>query len=420
MRRSSHGAVLGGGLALALIVGAVVLAKISTSEDKNLAQVPGAAASLPPAAGVTDVGVVPLPTYNSVVAWTGSHLLTFGGSYDPDRQSNAGASYEPASGVWTPIADAPFDPTLTGVAGVWNGHELIVVGVLCANKPAEDEAHCSPGTLAAGAYSPEDEAWRQLPDPPAPGRGNSTDPNFGRSIGSIDGDAIFQVADRLIAYNAAKGTWSSIADRPTADACTVQDEIATWQSTQGGIAIDNSGGKVALALYSLDGTGWQDTAPPDVDTLEDWSALCTDTGVLVFDQQVENVWLYDVATRTWTQQPAAPRELARQPIPDGAKPLDGFQFPIHFGSHAWTGRAVAFWNSPLTSSDVDPETGKPRSATIPPFAIAYDPKTKAWSSAQGGPLLIAAVNNHDWVDGYAFIVDANRDRGLDLSLYSPT
>jgi hypothetical protein len=95
-------------------------------------------------------------------AWTGRELILFIAPYDVDgklRPASAAtaAAYDPATNRWHRLAPLPRQPQsgyATGV-GVWNGHELIVVG---AGKAAR----------SAYAYDPATNRWRMLASLPAP------------------------------------------------------------------------------------------------------------------------------------------------------------------------------------------------------------------------------------------------------------
>src|SRR5436190_21415546 len=61
---------------------------------------------------------------DEVAAWTGSRLLVWGGGIEgPKRHAKSfsdGASYDAATGRWTPMAPAPIEPRILHT-GVWTG-----------------------------------------------------------------------------------------------------------------------------------------------------------------------------------------------------------------------------------------------------------------------------------------------------------
>jgi N-acetylneuraminic acid mutarotase len=64
---------------------------------------------------------------NAATAWTGSDLLIWGGFGTDSTLVNDGAAYNPDTDTWHPIASAP-DPPPDGASSVWTGTELFVWG----------------------------------------------------------------------------------------------------------------------------------------------------------------------------------------------------------------------------------------------------------------------------------------------------
>lgn len=97
--------------------------------------------------------------------WTGWEWIVWGGvELDPDafntgtvRGLDDGLAYDPASGQWRSIAEAPIAGRQA--PGVWNGAEMIVAG-----------GRMNGGSLSAvggaAAYNPTDDTWRELADGP--------------------------------------------------------------------------------------------------------------------------------------------------------------------------------------------------------------------------------------------------------------
>jgi hypothetical protein len=94
--------------------------------------------------------------YGTVVVWTGSDVIVWGGGDRSDRRSRQGAAYDPTTDRWRRIADAPFGLNLA--SGVWTGREIIVFGSLL------DRRHRAATTTSVGeAYDPTTDTWRELP-----------------------------------------------------------------------------------------------------------------------------------------------------------------------------------------------------------------------------------------------------------------
>jgi Galactose oxidase, central domain/Kelch motif len=97
----------------------------------------------------------PLPAA-SVVLWTGTRVLIWGGGCCGDARAQ-GAAYDPATDRWSPLPRSP----LAGrhAAGVWTGTEMVIAGGQTADGAAFADA---------AAYNPTTRSWRRLPPLPGP------------------------------------------------------------------------------------------------------------------------------------------------------------------------------------------------------------------------------------------------------------
>ena len=125
--------------------------------------------------------------------WTGSRVVIWGGIDDDGRGLHDGALFDPSSGEWTKMADAPAEVSAEGSAAVWTGTEVLVWGG-------------PPGSKGA-AFDPKTEQWRLLPDAPIVSRpiGNATWTETEMIVWS-NGDGA--------AYNPVIGKWRGIAPSP--------------------------------------------------------------------------------------------------------------------------------------------------------------------------------------------------------------
>ncbi len=73
---------------------------------------------------------------NSVMVWTGSEMIVWGGS-DGSGPVNTGARYRPDKDVWVSMTTSGA-PIRAGATGVWTGSELIVWGGRDGNKYFND------------------------------------------------------------------------------------------------------------------------------------------------------------------------------------------------------------------------------------------------------------------------------------------
>jgi len=98
----------------------------------------------------------PIEARRPFSAWTGSELLVWGSKWR-DMRLVDGAAYDPAADSWRRIADAPLE--LTDGTAVWTGKEMIIFGAaLHGGNQAESE------TAIGAAYDPAADSWRLLPD----------------------------------------------------------------------------------------------------------------------------------------------------------------------------------------------------------------------------------------------------------------
>jgi N-acetylneuraminic acid mutarotase len=73
---------------------------------------------------------VPVARVNHSLVWTGSRMLVFGG-WDPYTYElfSSGASYDPATNQWSPMAESPDTPQARyDHSAIWTGSEMIVWG----------------------------------------------------------------------------------------------------------------------------------------------------------------------------------------------------------------------------------------------------------------------------------------------------
>lgn len=97
------------------------------------------------------------PRSGSVIGWTGSELVVWGGIGAGVEPVGGGAAYDPAAGTWRTIAPSPLTPRARMV-GTFADGELVVLG-------GHDRATDTYDTQAA-AYDPATDSWRVLADLP--------------------------------------------------------------------------------------------------------------------------------------------------------------------------------------------------------------------------------------------------------------
>ena len=103
--------------------------------------------------------------YQMIVA-AGRYVVVYGGGARFDGGYTAlgdGAVYDTVDETWTRMPEGPFGRPLWGAAGVWSGHEVVIVGTPC-DEPRYDEdvgVRCGHAPVAV-AFSPQSGVWRRL------------------------------------------------------------------------------------------------------------------------------------------------------------------------------------------------------------------------------------------------------------------
>ena len=174
-----------------------------------------------------------IPLVVHMAAWTGEEMLVVGGRGDVD-----GAAYNPASDTWRVIADSPVSGRSAGsydmtIGSVWTGQELVVWDI-SNNKLV--------------AYSPELDAWRELPSIDMPG----------------DTAALRWTGDHLYAFTGARasrlnqeGGWEPL---PVKDNGAEDPRLTAWAGDRF-LAWTNDGAEGTTISYSPAEGHWTEAEP---------------------------------------------------------------------------------------------------------------------------------------------------------------
>jgi hypothetical protein len=134
------------------------------------------------------------------VVWTGEEMIVWGGQGDENAtvQYSDGAAFNPETGEWRLLSEAPIGPRRYHLA-VWTGEEMLVVGGVGRNDGA--------------AYSPSTDTWRVIS--PAPfvvgGRQGGVIEGFVGSVWTSDKLVVWQVAgDQVAAYEPTTDRWVTL------------------------------------------------------------------------------------------------------------------------------------------------------------------------------------------------------------------
>jgi hypothetical protein len=171
--------------------------------------------------------------------WTGSRVVIWGGVDDQGRGLHDGALFDPSSGEWTRMADAPAEVSAVGSAAVWTGTEMLVWGGPAGSKGA--------------AFDSKTEQWRLLPDAPIASRpiDNATWTETELIVWS-NGDGA--------AYNPVLDRWRAMAPSPLKSA----QPKSVWTGSDGDVVFvggANTQGLSESAAYRPVTDTWQMLAP---------------------------------------------------------------------------------------------------------------------------------------------------------------
>jgi len=189
--------------------------------------------------------------YSSV--WTGKELIVVGGSLGDTLAKPVAAALDPGTGSWRLL------PALNRITGlmpspgvVWDGHEVFVLGSVCAN-------YVSSCTSTLLAYDPATDALRTIDLAKAP----IAPQQQLRLIGVSGTDLVFSTEALakmrifIVRYDRTTGSWSrkgASAPFPVPVGAYTQ---TAWLGDRY-VAADGSSG---LQIYSLDTDTWQTITP---------------------------------------------------------------------------------------------------------------------------------------------------------------
>jgi Kelch motif len=374
---------------------------VSPSSSAPAASPSASASALNPLAGTaatliadhwSQLPAAPLaPRINGVVAWTGTHLLVWGGasSWQSDATLFAdGASYDPAIKQWTTLPPAPISAR-TEMGWVWTGTSLVVFG---GSGSASTDGTGDP--LSDGSiYTPSTNSWRKLPAAPLSPRFNPQLLWTGREVLVIGGDPPNLpigpgYAAGEAAYDPSTNRWRELPPMPSTPGHEVRHLRAMvtdrgvyvgqlWQHiTTDGDSVELDAG-VDFVVYDPAHNTWtkrqtsaatNDDQPPGLD-----GVTVAGDQLLVLPGQGwhgdSSTWpgmlgghgyRLDLATGTWSAMSAGPI--------DKTDPIG-----------VWTGSALLEYTGTMTSSlDGGPTTGPGESAV-------WDPETDVWTALPTAP-----------------------------------
>lgn len=249
--------------------------------------------------GWTELPPPPEVRSGSATAWTGSHLLVWGGYvFDGSGGKSPwddGFTFDAASRTWSRIPDGPLSGR-SDAAVAWTGEELLIWGGFTGDC-------CEPSEMFLGdgaAYDPVAHRWRVLPQAPiverAPfsvwtGRELVVWGSRGRELHLRDGAA----------YDPAADTWRRIADAPweLSDATPIWtgEEMIVFGSSLDGNNRSQTPTAVGLA-YDPAQDRWRAIAPSELSP-QAHTAGWPGAGEMIAWDYEQGSAAYDPATDTW-------------------------------------------------------------------------------------------------------------------------
>lgn len=314
---------------------------------------------------------------NPATVWTDEHLIVWGGglvapmgthpdqretgySLDPETGERIalgetmfsdGAIFDPRSGGWQSIADAPFTSGYRPQA-VWTGSEMIVVTP--DNRTAD---------LQVGAYDPTVDSWRAIDHPVGSGAAIQIVWTGEQMLlwGTFDHQA--SRGDIGYAYDPSRERWRELPDAPVA---ARQSHTAVWTGTEmivwgGTDLVGEVGEDLGGAAYDPESDSWRRIASAPVVFRSDHTAVWAGTEMIVWGGRHIDATgagaAYDPASDTWRPLPSAPIE------------------PRLYHVAAWDGQAMIVWGGTTLRQGEAFDDG-----------AAYMPATDRWMPLPDSPL----------------------------------
>jgi hypothetical protein len=234
----------------------------------------------------------------SAWAWTGSELVGGGGQEDgAQRPAASGAGFDPTTGTWTPIPDAP--EGRTDAHAVWTGREILFWGGW------DGEAERMDG-LAFDLASGE---WRKIPDAPLSAGSTAVSVWTGTEMIVWGGGEPGSVrAQKGAAYDPGTDSWRELPLAPIglnhADGVWTGHEMVVFGSLLNGQNIASSETAIG-ARYDPRTDRWKELPPSDL------SPQATALGVLG-DELV--AYDYDVRSQTYNLEGGQWGDTSKMPM----------------------------------------------------------------------------------------------------------
>ncbi|MHC4599590.1 MAG: Kelch repeat-containing protein [Planctomycetota bacterium] len=248
--------------------------------------------------GWTPLPCAPRGRYRHATVWTGTEMIVWGGHNGNQGGFLAdGGRYDPATGIWKPLADSPLASRFMPSA-VWTGAEMIVWGGM--------GGWGGPLRADGAAYDPSSDTWTALPSSPLTPRWGHSAVWTGTEMilwGGYDG-AIAGCADGA-AYNPSTRSWRLLSSSPLASR---YDHTAVWTGSVvlvwGGSGYTDTG-----ASYDPATDAWSTLPAPPITARYRHVSVWTGTEMIVWGGRGTGGYAndgarYDPSTSTWSPLPS--------------------------------------------------------------------------------------------------------------------
>lgn len=302
-----------------------------------------------------------------VGVWTGTEVLIYGGMHsltDSDPLAT-GLAFDPATGKWRELADAPVGAGLGyGRNAVWTGEHLHVAAV---TRDGDDYP------VVVLTYTPDTDTWEL--SPPRPDQ-NATPGGVvwtGSEVVMAGGDTNF-LSNHAWAYNPLQRTWRQLDDMPTEPMEAIEAVVADGEAYFIGGYPDAP--TVALDLTTLE---WRNIADLENSMIEDHQLVWTGETVVVIGghegpSHVPVLRIYNPDTDSWTESAPMPVEARER------------------SDVVWTGIELIVWGGFATYGN---ETDSDRDFVFADGA-AYNPLTDTWRTLSESPLTDRCDHTLTW------------------------
>jgi HAMP domain-containing protein len=207
----------------------------------------------------------------------------------------SGVAYDPARRAWDVLANPlplPFADPLV----VWMGHELAVIG---GNTAAACRGEC-PGAIGAAAYSPDQDRWRRIAEPPVALSSAASAIWDGKEVLLVDPLNGLPPQNFVGVYDPLRDVWQSLPPPgPQAlggSPVAAQRRVATF-------ALEGTDTRLVAQVFDVRRRKWSSAASDMAGSTCEPQSVAVRGGAVVECREIE---LFDLASLRWRAMPQPP------------------------------------------------------------------------------------------------------------------